>query len=278
MATLNFPSITPSAISFGIRYNTQINTSPLSGSIQTIEIPGARWVAEVSFDDMEPAEGRVMAAFLAQLRGVSGRFLLKDFSHTQPRGTNLAAGAVTIDVTTQTPLVTGTVTSGGANTLEDTTKTFVTSGVISIGDYVENVTKSEIKRIISFTNTVLTVDSNWAVNPAASDTYNIYKGPRGNTITTVGWNTSQTGLLLPGDYIELEGNELKVVTSSVDSDVSGNATITFDPPIRNEPGNGTSVLRSDCRALMVLNDDENVWSTSNAGLLSSISFGCAEGF
>jgi hypothetical protein len=200
MATLNFPTIIPSSVSFGIKYNTQINVSSLSGATQTIEVPGARWVATLSFDDLEAYEGRVMAAFLAELRGASGRFYLQDHSHTTPRG----AGGSGITVTAETS--------------------------------------------------------------------------SGTTIPTTGWGISAPNILRKGDDIELENKELKIITLDVDSDVSGNATLTFEPPIRNTITNASAVVLTDCEAIMLLSEDENRWTTNNPGLLTDFSIDCVEGF
>ena len=278
MAVLTFPDIVPSSISFGIKYNTQINISSLSGAVQTVEIPGARWVANMSFSDMEPAETRVLAAFLAELRGSSGRFALYDFSHKDPRGSNLAAGSVIVDVTASiaTPIVSGTASSGGSTTtLVDTTATFLDDG-FTAGDYVQNTTLSQLAKIVSFTDTVITIEGTWTT-PVAGNSYRVLPNT-GNSVTTSGWNTSENGVLLPGDYIELEGTELKVVTSTVNSDSNGEAIITFDPPIRVAPSNSSVVTRNSCETYMLLDSDESRWDTNNAGLLSVINISCIEGF
>ena len=81
MAIEPFPAIAPSTFSFGIRFNTQINVSPLSGAVQTIEIPGARWVADMTFTNLDRSETRELVSFLAKLKGSSGRFYLTDKSH-----------------------------------------------------------------------------------------------------------------------------------------------------------------------------------------------------
>jgi len=202
MATIPFPNVIPSSSSFGIKYNTQINTSTLSGSTQTIEIPGARWVCSLSFSDLEPYEGRLMSAFLAQLRGSSGRFFLTDFTHPAPRGSISAPGAVTVN---------------GANQV-------------------------------------------------------------GNTVTTSGWTASQSGLLLKGDYFQFSNGELKMVTKDVTSDVSGNATITFEPPIRISPSNAAAITLTDYSVTMMLSSNESRWTSNNEALLSNISIECIEGF
>ena len=281
MAVLTFPSIIPSSVSFGITYNTQINISSLSGSVQTIEVPGARWSANLSFDDLEPIEGRVLAAFLIQLRGSSGRFYLYDHSHKLPRGSNLGI-TVIVDASAQevgTALDTGTALgTHSTTTIEDTTATFITDGLISDGDFVRNIANSETREILSFTETVITVTAVWTL-PVDTDGYELYSASQvGNTIATSGWDANETDVLLPGDYIELEGKELKMITIAVSSDANGEAIINFDPPIRVSPSDLSSVTRTNCETIMLLDSDENSWSTNNAGLLTNFTIGCAEAF
>ncbi len=280
MATLTFPSIVPSNMTFGIKFSNQINISPLSGAVQSVEIPGARWVASMTFSDMEAAESRVLASFLAELRGSSGRFTLYDFSHKDPRGSNLAAGIVVVDVRQQATSDTGTVdsaTAGPPGTLTETGKTFITSDSISVNDYLYVVNNNEYYQIASFTEDTITIVGGWTTQPVATNTYEIYPS-YSSSVTTSGWDATEVGLLLPGDYIEIEGNELKLVTASVDSDGSGDATINFEPPMRVQPNEASTIKRASCETIMLLNNDENSWSTDNAGLLTDISISCIEGF
>tara|TARA_Y100000310_G_scaffold310550_1_gene355917 strand:+ start:116 stop:649 length:534 start_codon:yes stop_codon:yes gene_type:complete len=62
----------------------------------------------------------------------------------------------------------------------------------------------------------------------------------GNSCTTDGWRNNGTGLLLPGDHVQLD-TELKEVTEQVDSDGSGNATINFEPAFHVSPGDNNAV-------------------------------------
>ena len=63
----------------------------------------------------------------------------------------------------------------------------------------------------------------------------------GISITTDGWRNSGTGLLLPGDHVQIDG-QLKVITEQVDSDGSGNATVSFMPPLHVVPGDNTAIV------------------------------------
>lgn len=76
----------PSSIEMGIVYNTQISTSTLSRAVKTQELPGARWRCRMAFNDLTPEETRPLLAWLSDLRGSAGRFVLYDFSLPDPRG------------------------------------------------------------------------------------------------------------------------------------------------------------------------------------------------
>lgn len=102
--------IEPSTIEMGIVYNTQVSTSPLSGDVKTLELPGARWRVRMSFNDLEPEETRPLLAWLSDLRGSAGRFLVYDFSHAIPRGGTISAN---YSVTTRSTITLSSVTGGG---------------------------------------------------------------------------------------------------------------------------------------------------------------------
>lgn len=74
---LDFPAgIVPGQLTWHLRANTQTHTSPFDGSSQTLELPGARWIAEMRFDVLTENEWRVLTAFVARLGGAAGRFRL----------------------------------------------------------------------------------------------------------------------------------------------------------------------------------------------------------
>lgn len=62
------------AVRFGLRTNTQTHTSPLSGTTQTLEMPGAHWVATYSAIPYTRTQAAALQAWLIRLRGASGRF------------------------------------------------------------------------------------------------------------------------------------------------------------------------------------------------------------
>lgn len=83
--------IEPNSIEMGIVFNTQISTSPLSGDVKSLELPGARWKIRLSYSDMTEDETRPILAWLASLKGSAGRFLVYDFTLPTPRGGMISA-------------------------------------------------------------------------------------------------------------------------------------------------------------------------------------------
>lgn len=122
---IDFPTLdaAPAMITFSLTPNTQIFESPLNRTIQTMELPGARWNVECEFHGLTASDARMLKAWLARLRGMAGRFRYGDYSHRTPSGS--AAG---------TPLVNGANQSGN---------TIVTDGwaasqpqLLHCGDYI----------------------------------------------------------------------------------------------------------------------------------------------
>jgi hypothetical protein len=122
MAIFTFPSITPDTQDFGIRYNTQISTTSLSGITQTVELPGARWKGGLSFRDLTPVDSADLKAFLLKLRGSSGRFFFGDLSHALPF--NNVVDSLTIESGSTARLIRVTYAGGG-------------SARLTTGDYVQ---------------------------------------------------------------------------------------------------------------------------------------------
>jgi hypothetical protein len=93
MTILTFPSIrAPSSVSGpALRANTQSGgISPFDGTEQTLELPGAKWQAELRFDRLRESEWRQMQAFLSALRGKAGRFYWGPNGYQPRRGTDPA--------------------------------------------------------------------------------------------------------------------------------------------------------------------------------------------
>jgi hypothetical protein len=81
--------------------NTQVSTSPLSQSVQTVELPSARWHVSFTMSNLTEADTAKLQSLYARLRGRAGRFYLHNFARPAPRGT--ASG---------TPLVMGASQTG----------------------------------------------------------------------------------------------------------------------------------------------------------------------
>jgi hypothetical protein len=78
MTILSWPTglRNPSSVSGpSLRANTMSGgRSPFDGTEQTLELPGARWVAELRWNNLPAAQWRILQAFITSLRGQSGRF------------------------------------------------------------------------------------------------------------------------------------------------------------------------------------------------------------
>jgi hypothetical protein len=82
----------------------------------------------------------------------------------------------------------------------------------------------------------------------------------GTSLITDGWTISQTGILKAGDFFSVNG-ELKMVVADCNSDSGGNATITFEPPLRAAPADNAALTTASPTATFKLTADDNGWST-----------------
>ncbi len=200
MPTLTMPSKPGFRASrFGLIANTQTFRSPLDGTVQTLELTGARWRASYGLPPMNRAQAAAWTAFLTGLMGSAGRFFGFDPDARTPLGSGLG-----------TPQVRG-------------------------------------------------------------------PGQTGKSLIVDGWTELETGLLLPGDYVEV-GGELKMVTTQVDSDSGGEAAVAFTPPLRASPVDNAALTLTNPRVTMMLSDDEQaVWDADRASVYG-ISFDGVEVF
>jgi hypothetical protein len=77
--------------------------------------------------------------------------------------------------------------------------------------------------------------------PVANNGLNSGNPAMSKMLGTSGWTPSTTGLLLPGDYIQVDYRLYRVL-DSVDSDQSGAAVISIWPSLREVPTNATSII------------------------------------
>lgn len=73
-------------------------------------------------------------------------------------------------------------------------------------------------------------------------------GQIGRSLVTDGWPASTT-VLTAGQYITIN-NQLLQLTADITSDGSGNATISFEPPIRSAPADNAAIEYKNPYALM----------------------------
>lgn len=109
MAILPWPAgiRNPSSVRLVPLANTQSGgRSPFDGTEQTLELPGARWAAELRWNRLAEREWRIMQAFIASLGGRAGRFLWGP-THMPRRGTRGGTAQVFGGGQTGRSLVTG---------------------------------------------------------------------------------------------------------------------------------------------------------------------------
>lgn len=91
MANIAYPTsnhFLPERFEFGLRANVWATTSSHNGSTQTIEMPGSRWLATLSWDTPQESSLRAeLEAFWANVRGQANRVQLWHIRRPTPRGT-----------------------------------------------------------------------------------------------------------------------------------------------------------------------------------------------
>jgi len=97
----------------------------------------------------------------------------------------------------------------------------------------------------------------------------------GSTLLIDGATAGVTNWLKMGDYFEVNG-EYKMVTANINTNGSGEATITFEPPLRNSPADNAAVNITTPRCqMMLIEDDACQWAANYAGVYE-ISFSGVE--
>jgi len=92
-------------------------------------------------------------------------------------------------------------------------------------------------------------------------------GQLGRSLNTSGWTPGTSSILRAGDYFSvatLSGPELKILTADAASDADGKATLHFNPPLRNSPVNGASIITTDPVCPMRLVDGDQGEMSSSA--------------
>lgn len=103
-------------------------------------------------------------------------------------------------------------------------------------------------------------------------------GQTGNELITDGWTPDTTGILKAGDYIQLgtgATSRLYKVLDDVNSDGSGNATLTLWPDLRSAPNDDASIVVSNPKTVFRLNSGQATWDISEATIYG-LTFGARE--
>ena len=115
--------IVPDHVEWALLGNSQSFVSELNGAEQTLDLPGSRWRANLTFTNRQGAKGRRLRAFLAALGSRAGRVYLPPHDALEPAGTGLGA-----------PLVASGSTAG--KSLPTSGWTPNRHGILLAGDYV----------------------------------------------------------------------------------------------------------------------------------------------
>jgi len=100
----------------------------------------------------------------------------------------------------------------------------------------------------------------------------------GNELTIDGLPASATGYLKAGDYIQLGSGStasLHKVLDDVDTNSSGEATLTIWPDLRSSPADDAAVVVSNAKGVFRLTTSATDWQINNAGFYS-MAFGASE--
>jgi hypothetical protein len=99
----------------------------------------------------------------------------------------------------------------------------------------------------------------------------------GNELITDGWTVSQTGILRAGDYIQLGSGataQLYKILDDVNSDGSGNATLTIWPSLRSSPSDNATIIVSSPKGVFRLTTPAS-WDIDEASIYG-LTFGARE--
>lgn len=168
MTILTFPGIIANKMEWSLRSNTQTFSSPLSRTVQTLELPGSHWIATLRFNRLIEDEQRLLMAFLVRLRGESGRFYLYDHSLPSPRG-----------IGTGTPLVDGASQTG--STINTKGWTVSQTNIMKAGDWMEF--NGELKMVVEDVNSdagglaAITFEPPFRSSPADNATITVNQAP-----------------------------------------------------------------------------------------------------
>jgi len=91
----------------------------------------------------------------------------------------------------------------------------------------------------------------------------------GQELVTDGWTTSTTGILKAGDYIQLgsaSSAQLYKVLDDVNSNGSGQATLTIYPDLRSSPSDNATITVSNAKGVFRLANGQQAWDINEASI------------
>ena len=88
-------------------------------------------------------------------------------------------------------------------------------------------------------------------------------GQTGYALATSGWVPGASGVLLPGDWLQV-GFRLYRNLVQVNADGVGDATLSIWPQLRESPTDGTTVVLHNTQGLWRLKSNSRKWSESDA--------------
>lgn len=91
----------------------------------------------------------------------------------------------------------------------------------------------------------------------------------GNQLITDGWTINTTGILKAGDYIQLgSGSSAKLhkVLDDVNSNGSGEATLTIWPDLRSAPSDNAAIVVSGAKGVFRLSTNQQDWDVNEASI------------
>jgi len=91
----------------------------------------------------------------------------------------------------------------------------------------------------------------------------------GQELVTDGWTTSTTGILKAGDYIQLgsaSSAQLYKVLDDVNSNGSGQATLTIYPDLRSSPSDNATITVSNAKGVFRLSNGQQAWDINEASV------------
>lgn len=86
-------------------------------------------------------------------------------------------------------------------------------------------------------------------------------GQLGNSIVTDGWTAGVTNILKAGDYVQI-GTRLHMQMVNVNSDGSGNTTLTLQPAVISAPADNSAVVVNNPKGIFKLSTNTFEWRVS----------------